>query len=100
MKNLIEYYKNKATESERFLMLYIPIMIVVLTIVFSLGPIISANFKSQPPSPFLHTSEPVVETADPPVVEFNSVESASTPNQNINITGTNTTIYINGKRIQ
>lgn len=109
MKNLIDYYKTKATENERFLMLYVPIIIFVITGLFFIGFIISNDMKSSPPSPllhesgpspFLHTSEPVVETPDPPVVEFNSVESQSDPNQSINITGTNTTIYINGKKIQ
>ena len=117
MKNLIEYYKTKATENERFLMLYVPIIFLVLMcLVLFLNfiwvntppytPFFSNSLQPSPlrhepgPSPFLHTSEPEVETPEPPVVEFNDVESQSNPNQSINITGTNTTIYINGKKIQ
>lgn len=100
MKGLIDYYKNHATENERFLILYVPIIMIVAMGLIAGIPILSNNLRTSTPSPLLHTSEPVVETPEPPVVEFNSVESTSTPNQSINITGTDTTIYINGKKIQ
>lgn len=97
MKNLIEYYKKQATGPEQFCIVWIPSVILILILYYGAinRPQIPADTPTPAPSPITSTSD-----ITPPPIDVNTPQIPVDANQTIRVTGSDTVVYINGKRVQ